>query len=410
MNDVPDLLPQVAAVLRESALDDAATADGHAAPASDDGLEHALSRALAPLLRTAPVPSPELRGLLDRGAPSRAAAPARRPDPEHRPGAVLPLRVRGRRALAGALVLAVAGVGATGLSAAANTLPRPWQRQVADFSRIHLPFDFPEPPAGAGDRPLSSAPGAPGAPGAPRASDTRPPHVETPGRLAARLAAPLTPTDHGADHDAGPTGVSRTRGLDPAASGPARGDAGEAGRDADDGPSRGSQGADRGPAPGRSGTGQQSTGQDRGPQGQSSQDQSPPAHADSESGGGEQPSQAAGSGQPATSGQKQSSQKQSGQPATTSQKQSGKKKSSQEQAGQGSSGDEQPGRGRAAGSAGSSDAGAEDERDDGQGRRAPGADTDSGDAAAAAAASERLRTSLAEVLDLPTGATPGAAG
>ncbi|GAB3663292.1 hypothetical protein GCM10027596_26240 [Nocardioides korecus] len=403
MNDVPDLLPRVAAVLRESALDDAATADGHAAPASDDGLEHALSRALSPLLRTAPVPSPELRGLLDRGAPSRAAAPARRPDPEDRPGVVLPLRVRGRRALAGALVLAAAGVGATGLSAAANTLPRPWQRQVADFSRIHLPFDFPEPPAGAGDRPLSSAPGAP------RASDTRPPHVETPGRLAARLAAPLTPTDHDANHDADPTGVSRTRDPAPAASGPARGDAGEAGRHADDRPSRGSQGADRGPAPGRSGTGQQSTGQDRSPQGQSSQDQSPPGHADSESGGGEQPSQAAGSGQPATSGQKQSSQKQSGQksgqPATTSQKKSG-----QEQASQGSSGDEQPGRGRAAGSAGSSDAGAEGERDDGQGRRAPGADTDSGDAAAAAAASERLRTSLAEVLDLPTGATPGAAG
>ena len=49
--------------------------------------------------------------------------------------------------MAGALVLALSGVGATGLSAAANTLPRPLQHQVSQFSRDYLPFDLPEPPA-----------------------------------------------------------------------------------------------------------------------------------------------------------------------------------------------------------------------------------------------------------------------
>ena len=49
-------------------------------------------------------------------------------------------------AVAGALVLALSGVGATGLSAAANTLPRPLQHQVSQFSHHYLPFDLPEPP------------------------------------------------------------------------------------------------------------------------------------------------------------------------------------------------------------------------------------------------------------------------
>ena len=53
-----------------------------------------------------------------------------------------------KRALAGVLVLALSGVGATGLSAAANTLPRPLQHQVSEFSRHYLPFDLPEPPIG----------------------------------------------------------------------------------------------------------------------------------------------------------------------------------------------------------------------------------------------------------------------
>ncbi|MET0839070.1 MAG: hypothetical protein ABWY19_09840, partial [Marmoricola sp.] len=57
-----------------------------------------------------------------------------------------PLSVRRKRAIAGALVLAVSGVGATGLSAAANTLPRPIQHRVHEFSKHYLPFDLPEPP------------------------------------------------------------------------------------------------------------------------------------------------------------------------------------------------------------------------------------------------------------------------
>ncbi|MEO7943831.1 MAG: hypothetical protein ABIR34_10560, partial [Marmoricola sp.] len=55
-------------------------------------------------------------------------------------------RGRGRGVVAGAVVLALSGVGATGLSAAANTLPSPWQHHVSDFSRHYLPFDFPQPP------------------------------------------------------------------------------------------------------------------------------------------------------------------------------------------------------------------------------------------------------------------------
>ncbi len=61
---------------------------------------------------------------------------------------VLPLgrRRRSRGAVAGAVVLAISGVGATGLSAAANTLPSPLQHQVSKFSQDFLPFKLPEPP------------------------------------------------------------------------------------------------------------------------------------------------------------------------------------------------------------------------------------------------------------------------
>jgi hypothetical protein len=60
---------------------------------------------------------------------------------------VLPLgrRRRARAAVAGAAVLALSGVGATGLSAAANTLPSPLQHQVSQFSQNFLPFNLPEP-------------------------------------------------------------------------------------------------------------------------------------------------------------------------------------------------------------------------------------------------------------------------
>ena len=85
---------------------------------------------LEDLVDDAPAPSAELAALLGPERPRPVA------------------RVGGRRsAVAGALVLALSGVGATGLSAAANTLPRPLQHQVSQFSQNYLPFDLPEPPA-----------------------------------------------------------------------------------------------------------------------------------------------------------------------------------------------------------------------------------------------------------------------
>lgn len=89
----------------------------------------------------APSPSAELAALLDRPRASRAAPY----------GLVARLRERGRLAArrsgaaSGAVVLALTGVGATGLSAAANSLPAPLQHRVSEFSRSYLPFDFPEP-------------------------------------------------------------------------------------------------------------------------------------------------------------------------------------------------------------------------------------------------------------------------
>jgi hypothetical protein len=99
-----------------------------------------LTRSLAPLRElcaTVPEASPELRALFG-DASERSAKPG-----------PLPLRSahRTRSAVAGVVVVAMAGVGATGFSAAANTLPRAWQQQVSQFSHHYLPFDFPEPVA-----------------------------------------------------------------------------------------------------------------------------------------------------------------------------------------------------------------------------------------------------------------------
>ncbi len=89
-----------------------------------------LLMAVEDLVDDAPAPSAELAALLGPARPRPVA------------------RATGRRgAVAGALVLALSGVGATGLSAAANTLPRPLQHQVSQFSQNYLPFDLPEPPA-----------------------------------------------------------------------------------------------------------------------------------------------------------------------------------------------------------------------------------------------------------------------
>ena len=69
------------------------------------------------------------------------------------PGAQAARPWRVRTATAGAVVLAISSVGATGLSAAANSLPSAIQHHVSQFSQHYLPFDFPEPPE-EGDQPL----------------------------------------------------------------------------------------------------------------------------------------------------------------------------------------------------------------------------------------------------------------
>ncbi len=133
---------QLEAMLEESGLD---------AEAGDD-----LRAALAPLQQPdtcSPAPSDALAALFP-------ATETGTPVAEVPPAPVTPLRTRGRRAVSGALVLALAGVGATGLSAAANTLPAPWQQHVSEFSHRYLPFDLPGPrPAPPRTRPpLSGAP------------------------------------------------------------------------------------------------------------------------------------------------------------------------------------------------------------------------------------------------------------
>ena len=112
--------------------------------ASQLGLEEAteLGAVLAPLAElaeVAPEPSTELLALF-----GQETQPATSYDEPVCVRLFSPTP-RVRRAVAGAVVLALSGVGATGLSAAANTLPGPWQHHVSDFSRHYLPFDFPEP-------------------------------------------------------------------------------------------------------------------------------------------------------------------------------------------------------------------------------------------------------------------------
>ena len=101
-----------------------------------------LTEVLAPLAAGAdrvPEPSAELAALL--GEPAEAGAVSR-----SLPATRAARRWRVRTASVGAVVLAVSSVGATGLSAAANSLPRVVQHHVSQFSRHYLPFDFPEPP------------------------------------------------------------------------------------------------------------------------------------------------------------------------------------------------------------------------------------------------------------------------
>ena len=93
-----------------------------------------------------PRPSDELAAVLAGTHPLPVAEPRRR---------------RAGRAVAGAAVLALSGVGATGLAAAANTLPTPFQHQVSVFSRHNLPFQFPEPPVHVTPEPLGTPPAEP---------------------------------------------------------------------------------------------------------------------------------------------------------------------------------------------------------------------------------------------------------
>ena len=138
------------------------------------------------MLTESGLPTDELAGLVDVLAPLESLAEeAPAPSPElaalfgPADQAPVPLSVRRKRALAGALVLAVSGVGATGLSAAANTLPRPIQHRVHEFSKHYLPFDLPEPPPpgqplGADVLPpVPSAEPRPGDPGASRSAQQR---------------------------------------------------------------------------------------------------------------------------------------------------------------------------------------------------------------------------------------------
>jgi hypothetical protein len=114
---------RIEALLAESGLD----------PASDSADLGELVGVLATLTEPArrPEPSAELAALFAGAEPT---------------GRATPLFGSRRGAVASALVLALSGVGATGLSAAANTLPRPIQHGVSTFSHHYLPFDLPEPP------------------------------------------------------------------------------------------------------------------------------------------------------------------------------------------------------------------------------------------------------------------------
>lgn len=106
-----------------------------------------LAAALEPLAALAdevPAPSAELRALLGERDPVPPRAVGQM---------VLSPLGRGSGVAAAALAVALSGMCATGLSAAANTLPSPLQHHVSDFSRRYLPFDFPQPAAQLPDLP-----------------------------------------------------------------------------------------------------------------------------------------------------------------------------------------------------------------------------------------------------------------
>ena len=113
---------QVDAMMEESGLD----------PFESDELAAFLAMLGSLVPESAPVPSPALARLLAGGATSAGAA-------------VVPLAARRHQNAFAAVVLAVTGIVATGVAAAANDLPPTAQRMVAEFSDRFLPFDFPYP-------------------------------------------------------------------------------------------------------------------------------------------------------------------------------------------------------------------------------------------------------------------------
>jgi hypothetical protein len=130
---------------------DAMFAEAGIAPHEAAELAHLLAPLNDPSGAVA-VPSAELRVLFGEQAPAARCDPSRLRSPR---GAR-----RGRGAVVGAVVLALSGVGATGLSAAANSLPDPWQHHVSDFSRHYLPFHFPQPATGSRPPGHTVAPGS----------------------------------------------------------------------------------------------------------------------------------------------------------------------------------------------------------------------------------------------------------
>lgn len=111
---------QVNSILAESGLD----------PSESEELTAFLMSLESLVDATAPVPTPALALLLAGGAAG---------------GAANPLTVRRHQNALAAAALAVSAIVSTGVAAAANDLPVPAQRVVAEFSHRFLPFDLPHP-------------------------------------------------------------------------------------------------------------------------------------------------------------------------------------------------------------------------------------------------------------------------
>ncbi|HET9501267.1 MAG TPA: hypothetical protein VFO98_13505 [Marmoricola sp.] len=104
------------------------------------GLTDELTDSDVAMLRTVTGPLEHLLG--DAPAPSAALEEA---VAQRIPLAIARTRRRGRRVAVASAAAIVAVVASTGIAAANNKLPAPLQREIAEFSRHHLPFEFPAP-------------------------------------------------------------------------------------------------------------------------------------------------------------------------------------------------------------------------------------------------------------------------